>query len=129
MKIVLLAALLLALSSRLFALSATPHSLQGDPWLLFPSVLATKRATVTVMATPSPTQIVVHVPGKGDLLLTAYEPMRKRFSHGQVLGFEIDLLLHEASGRKDIGFRLIPPSGSAWQIPIKSAQFCVALSI
>jgi hypothetical protein len=72
MKTVLLAALLLALSSRLFALSATPHSLQHDPWLLFPRVLATKRVTVAVMATPSPTQIVVHVPDKGDLLLSQY---------------------------------------------------------
>jgi len=55
--VLLLAALLLALSSRLFALSAT-HS--RDPWAMYPRVLATKRVIVTVVAMPSPTQIVVH---------------------------------------------------------------------
>jgi hypothetical protein len=33
----------------------------------------------------------------------------KRFFYAQVLGLEIELLLHEASGRKDISFRLVPP--------------------
>jgi hypothetical protein len=122
--VLLLAALLLALSSRLFALSAT-HS--HDPWAMYPRVLATKRVIVTVVAMPSPTQIVVHVQDKGDLLLTAYEPMAKRFSYAQVLGLEIELLLHEASGRKDIGFRLVPPAGSAWQIGIKSAHPCATI--
>ena len=51
--VLLLAALLLALSSRLFALSAT-HS--HDPWAMYPRVLATKRVIVTVVAMPSSTQ-------------------------------------------------------------------------
>jgi hypothetical protein len=55
---------------------------------------------------------MVHVRDKGDLFLTAYEPMPKRFSYAQVLGLEVELLLYDASGRKDIAFTLAPgPAG------------------
>jgi hypothetical protein len=71
----LLAALLFASSPRLFALNVVQYRVHNVWDLLGDRVLAIKRIAVTVAATPSPTQIVVHVDGRVDLLLTAYEPI------------------------------------------------------
>ena len=123
----LLVALLFASSSESFALSATKEA--HSFWQMCPRVLATKRILVTVVAVPDPTHVAVYVESKGELLLTAYEPMREHFGYASVKGLEVTLLLSEVTRQQSLGFALVPPVGHKWRIPMKSAHVCATLSV
>ena len=132
MKKLLLVALFLA-SSAFAGNNPVPRASPVNPaksWDDFTSVLSSGRIPVTVVSVPSDSTLIVHVAGRGDLLLilagyyngTEWSQAPRHFSYAERVSLDIALVVDDRTGQRSSNFTLVPLIDQKWHIPIKSVQ-------
>jgi hypothetical protein len=109
----------------------------NKPWTPLASdlVISSKKVPVTVVGIPSDSTIIVHVDGRGDLLLMAnglwdngylkgdkWIAVPKHFSVNEHVVLEIYLVAGNGPEQRHLALCLVPLVGNGWGIPIKSVQ-------